>query len=307
MPKFKGEYYDYDHLRFTSGRGLTNSLAIPNSVPTQQRAKHMAHNYTSDYFDYSGNYTGLWGKYIDSHGNGSITSFRQIDTAVYKSILAKYPSAGVAIPSNFAISIPGAKQNRASGLIKSYVAPDPRLTEELYDNSKEYKISNSSGFVKTLYLDAVKKGVEKSAYIVLDHKGLKLEILEALGSEIVSATGSEISTKLIIQKKNNQDTRVRTLPVTRTDYDTKQVIGTIHTHYHKTTSEAMPDGTTKVTKMGYGPSDADKQDAVKHFYVNYIIDDKFIHRTDYFGRVKKNLPRDFDIVTDCLQIFSGMY
>lgn len=307
MIKFKSENHNSDVLRGVSGRGLTNSLASPqNSVATQQ-PRHPAHKFTSDYFEFSNNYTGRWGKYIDSYGNGPAVSFRQIDRDDYMAILKKYPGRGVATPSNFAINIPGVKRNSASGLVMPNVPPDPQLIEELFDNSKEYKMTNPSVFVKNMYLDAVKKGVEKSAYIVLDHKGLKLEILEATGSEIVTASGSEVSTKLIIQKKNNLDTRVRTLPLNRTDYDTKQVIGTIHTHYHKTTSEVMPDGTTKVTKMGYGPSDADKQDAVKHFYVNYIIDDKFIHRTDYFGRVKKNLPRDFDILTDCLQIFSGMY
>lgn len=307
MPKFKGEYYDYDHLRFTSGRGLTNSLGTPRSAGATQRTRHKAHQFTSDYFEFSNNYTGRWGKYIDSYGDGPDICYRQIDKDDYTTILKKYPSRGVATPSNFAINIPGAKRNNATGLVMPYVPPDPRLIEELFDSSKEYKMTNPSVFVKNLYLDAVKKGVEKSAYLVLDHKGMKLEILEATGSEIVSASGSEISTKLIIQKKNNQDTRVRTLPLNRTDYDTKQVIGTLHTHYHKTTSQKMPDGSTLVTKMGYGPSDADKADAVKNFYVNYIIDDKYIHRTDYFGRVKTNLPRGIDILTDCLQIFSGMY
>ena len=295
-------------MRFTSGRGLTNSLATPKSTVATQRPKHQAHKFTSDYFEFSNNYTGRWGKYIDSYGDGPDSCFRQIDKDDYATILRKYPSRGVATPSNFAINIPGAKLNSASGLVMPFIPPDPRLIEELFDSSKPYKVVKQQNFANGLYIDAVKTGNEKSAYIVMDHGGRKLEFIKATGADIISASGSEISTRLGVQKINNEDLRVRTLHPNSSNYDAlKQVIGTIHTHYRQSTSEIMPDGRTKITKMGYGPSKADQDDAVKNFFVNYIIDDKFIHRTDYFGRVKKNLPRNYDILTDCLQIFSGMY
>jgi len=321
MPNPKDDFYDYDHLRFLNrgigNRGLSyNSNTSTPPVKQSSAGTHAAHKFTSYYFDYSGNFTGLWGKYIGTWGKGSTKSYRQIDTAGYLTILNKFPR-GAATPSDFAINIPGAegKHLPSAGLIFSPGPNDQKIAEELFDNSKAYNITSlpkQSTFINGLYTDAKNSKTEKNAYIVLDHKTLTLSFVRPLGDEIISTSSTEVSVKL--ERLGSTPTRV--LPATRTDYLYKQIIGMVHTHYFLT--EGTVEQTTAVgykssskpvavTKMGYGVSAQDISDAKNNSFVNYAIDDRSIHRVNQNGAVKNNQSLSLDVLIDCLKVYSEMY
>jgi hypothetical protein len=148
-----------------------------------------------------------------------------------------------------------------------------------------------------LYADAKARNVEQVLFLLLDLRAARLSMVRAQG---VTATSREANIPL----GRVPGTSIRTLPPPAGS-TSLQVIGNVHTHYLSAPSvRAVPGGTVRTT-MGYGVSAVDVTSAKTDGIVVYALDDRYLHRANPDGTRDDKLGRDFDVLLDALEVFSG--
>jgi hypothetical protein len=148
-----------------------------------------------------------------------------------------------------------------------------------------------------LYADAKAQNLEQVLFLLLDLRAARMSMVRARG---VTATSREANIPL----GRVPGTNIRTLPPPAGSASL-QVIGNVHTHYLSAPSvRTVPGGTVRTT-MGYGVSAIDVTSARTDGIVVYALDDRYLHRANPDGTKDDKLGRDFDVLLDALEVFSG--
>jgi hypothetical protein len=224
-----------------------------------------------------------------------------------------------AVSSDFAVNIPGRTLEdtlfpESTGLIFSeepfdYVriaaqvrVPTESLLVQITRHAEQQKQ------MQALLSDAVRTDREQGFYIVIEPKHKK----GTAGLYFVRAQPVASQRDEFIFSLGTQTSGTKTITYV-SPKDHRQVIGTLHTHYLKSTpavdmtstAQGFKRSSQSVERIRHEVSALDVQSAKAHEIVVYAIEAKELHKAMPGGKALNRLKYDFNVLVDALGSFAG--
>ena len=165
--------------------------------------------------------------------------------------------------------------------------------------------------LKALFDDAKKTEKEQGFYIVVEVNNKERKArLYFLRANPVASSRDEFEFAFGKYRNEPPDKKIRFVP----GDSSKQVIGTLHTHYIKSTpsvKQTTTTGTTwrsggeRVERIVHAVSDKDINAAKNDQIIVYAIEAKQIHKAMPNGKAINGMKRTFNVLTDALESFAG--
>jgi len=169
-------------------------------------------------------------------------------------------------------------------------------------------IENQIKQLNALFSDAKKTEKEQGFYIVVEVKNEKARLYFQRATPVTSARDEF---EFLFGSRNlSNGIKIRYVP----GDEKKQVIGTLHTHYIKSTpsiSQTTRTGTTwrsegeRIERVVHGVSELDINSAKDNQIVVYAIEADQLHKATPNGRVINGIKETFSVLVDALESFAG--
>lgn len=225
--------------------------------------------------------------------------------------------------SDWAINLPGTPVHRKlfPQLTDSHAHVEYdflQIEQETRKNSLILQVDsmdNQSKQLNALFNDAKKTEKEQGLYMVVEMKNGKARLFFQRATPQTSSK-DEFEFTLGIPKDSSKREILSNGKKTRSvpGHPDRQVIGTLHTHYIKSTpsvSQTTTTGTTwrsggeKVERIVHEVSEKDINSARDNQIVVYAIEADRIHKAMPSGRAINGMKKTFNVLVDALQSFAG--